>query len=344
MALYDKVLRPAAFLIDPERVHEGAMWALERGLFQSRPFADPRLKQALFGTQFDNPLGLAAGFDKNAAALNYWDRLGFGFVECGTVTFHAQEGNERPRLFRVPEDHALINRLGFNNVGARAVATRLAAATPRIPVGVNLGKSKITPIEQAAMDYRESFQLLHSFGSYFVVNVSSPNTPGLRTLQEKGPLTEILAALREIDDARPLFVKVAPDLTLNALNDVVEVAMGAKVTGLIATNTTVERGGLTADPGEDGGLSGAPLLVRSNEILAHLFRTCPREMILMGVGGIFTGEDIYRKIRLGAHLCQVYTGWIYGGPHMVPDALEKLVLLMQRDGVSSLAEIRGADA
>ncbi len=344
MGLYDRVIRPLAFLFDAETVHERAMWALERGLFRARPFADPRLKQTLFGVEFPNPLGLAAGFDKNAAALDHWHALGFGFVECGTVTFHAQPGNERPRLFRLPEEKALINRLGFNNVGARAVATRLAAAKPRIPVGVNLGKSKITPLEQAAMDYEESFKLLHSFGDYFVVNVSSPNTPGLRNLQDRGPLTEILQRLRAIDATRPLFVKVSPDLEWAALDEVVGVATEAKVTGLIATNTTIARDMLTTDPEEEGGLSGAPLKRRSDEVLAHLYRACDRSMILMGVGGIFTGEDLYQKIRLGAHLAQVYTGWVYGGPHMAPDVLEELVMLMQRDGVKTLEEIRGIDA
>jgi dihydroorotate dehydrogenase len=343
MSLYERLLRPAAFQFDPEKVHEGAMWALERGLFRSRRFADPRLKQTLFGISFENPLGLAAGFDKNAAALDHWHSLGFGFVECGTVTFQAQPGNPRPRLFRLPEDAALINRLGFNNVGARDVATRLAASNPKIPVGVNLGKSRVTALSEAPTDYQASFQLLHSFGDYFVVNVSSPNTPGLRTLQEKGPLLEIIAALRAVDSTRPLFVKVAPDLDQADLDHVIEVAHEARLTGLIATNTTIQREGLISDLQEDGGLSGAPLLQRSNEVLSHLYQSCDRSLILMGVGGIFTGADLYRKLRLGAHLCQVYTGWIYGGPHMVPNALEELVLLMQRDGVSSLDEIRGVD-
>jgi dihydroorotate dehydrogenase len=211
-------------------------------------------------------------------------------------------------------------------------------------VGANLGKSKVTPLEQAASDYEGSFRLLHSFGDYFVVNVSSPNTPGLRSLQEKGPLQEILARLREVDSARPLFVKVSPDLEFTALDELVGVAAEAKVTGLIATNTTVSREGLFADPVQEGGLSGAPLRERSNGVLAHLYRTCDRSMILIGVGGIFTAEDLYEKIRLGAHLTQVYTGWIYGGPQMVPDVLENLVLLMQRDGASSLGEVRGTAA
>ncbi len=318
------------------------MAALQKGIFRARQFQDPRLRQELFGVSFSNPLGLAAGFDKNAVALNYWDRLGFGFVECGTITFHAQPGNPRPRLFRLPEDKALINRMGFNNDGARAVATRIAEAKPKIPVGINLGKSKITELQDAAGDYQESYRLLHRLGDYFVVNVSSPNTPGLRSLQNKESLREIVAAMKEVDSSRPLFIKVAPDLEFAALDDVVDVALQAQVTGLVATNTTLSREGLMHDPGEAGGLSGQPLRERSSEVIRHLYRSMPRNMILMGVGGIFNGTHLYEKIRCGAHLCQVYTGWIYAGPHMAPDTLEQLVMLMQRDGVSSLAELRGS--
>ena len=329
-----------AFTMDPERIHEMAMNMLQKGVFRARSFQDPRLAQTLFGVKFPNPLGLAAGFDKNAVALNHWHQLGFGFVEVGTVTYHAQPGNPKPRMFRVPEDRGLINRLGFNNEGAASVATRLASAKSSVPVGVNLGKSKITELADAANDYQESYRLLHSFGDYFVVNVSSPNTPGLRTLQEKGPLLEILSALREVDSKKPLFVKVAPDLEWDALDDVLAVAQEAKLTGLIATNTTIGRESITHDPGEAGGLSGAPLKIKADAVLAHLARSADPSLILIGVGGIMNGQDIYDKIRFGAHLCQIYTGWIYGGPHMVPDALEQLVMLMQRDGVKNLDELR----
>ena len=317
------------------------MALLEKGVLKSRAFVDPRLAQTFFGVDFPNPLGLAAGFDKNARVLNYWHQLGFGYVECGTITYHAQPGNPKPRMFRIPEEKGLINRLGFNNDGAKCVAGRLAAAKPQIPVGVNLGKSKITELADAAKDYQNSYRLLHSHGAYFVVNVSSPNTPGLRTLQEKGPLRDIFAAIREIDATKPLFVKVAPDLELSALDDVLEVATEAKLTGMIATNTTITRDMLARDPNEGGGLSGAPLRAKSNAVLRHLAQNAPSEMLLIGVGGIFTGDDLYEKIRLGAHLAQVYTGWIYGGPHMVPTVLERLAELMDRDGVKSLAELRG---
>ena len=342
MSLYDSVLRPAAFLFDPEKVHERVMWMLEKGLFRAPSFSDERLVQTLFGVKFDNPIGLAAGFDKNGRALNHWHQLGFGFVEAGTITYHAQPGNPKPRMFRLPTDKGLINRLGFNNEGARAVATRLAEAKCQVPLGVNLGKSKITELADAAKDYQDSFRLFYKFGDYFVVNVSSPNTPGLRTLQEKKPLLEILAALREVNAEKPLFVKVAPDLELSALDDVVEVAHEAKLTGLIATNTTIGREGLSRDPGQAGGLSGAPLKKKSNEVLSHLYQACDKSMTLIGVGGILSGADVYEKIRLGAHLCQLYTGWIYGGPTMIPAAAQELASLMSRDGVKSLSELRGS--
>ena len=342
MSLYESVIRPAAFLLDPEQVHDVAMAALQRGVFKARKFHDPRLAQTLFGVDFPNPLGLAAGFDKNALALDHWHQLGFGFVEAGTITLHSQPGNPKPRMWRLPQDKALINRLGFNNDGAHAVATRLASAKSAIPVGVNLGKSRITELAMAANDYRDSFRLLHSFGSYFVVNVSSPNTPGLRSLQDKGPLLEILAAMREIDATRPIFVKVAPDLEWAALDDVLDVARTARITGLIATNTTLSREGLVSNVREDGGLSGFPLKARADAVLAHLARHADPSLILMGVGGIMNGQDVFDKIRLGAHLCQLYTGWIYGGPHMIPDALEQLVMLMQQEGVRDITELRGS--
>ncbi len=342
MSLYDSVLRPLAFMIDPEKVHEMVMGMLERGFINAPQFSDPRLEQNLFGVKFANPLGLAAGFDKNAKVLNHWHQLGFGYVEVGTVTYHSQPGNPKPRMFRLPQDKALINRLGFNNEGARAMATRLATAKSKVPVGVNLGKSKITELPEAAKDYQESFRLLHNFGDYFVVNVSSPNTPGLRTLQEKGPLLEIIGAIREVDSTKPLFVKIAPDLEISALDDVIQVAHETKLTGLITTNTTIGRSGISHDPGEAGGLSGAPLFQLANHFLSHVYKSCDRNLILIGVGGIMSGADVYEKIRLGAHICQIYTGWIYGGPHMIPAAMQELASLMSRDGISNLSELRGA--
>jgi dihydroorotate dehydrogenase len=341
MSLYHSVVKPFFFLFDPEKVHELVMGTLSKGLISTPAYHDSILEQTLFGTWFRNPIGLAAGFDKNAIALNHWHRLGFGFVEAGTITYHAQPGNPKPRLFRLPEDRALINRMGFNNEGAEAAAQRFASAKARIPVGINLGKSKITELVDAPKDYLESYRLLHTYGDYFVVNVSSPNTPGLRTLQEKGPLLEIIHAIRSIDPDKPLFVKVAPDLEFSALDDVIAVAHEANLTGLIATNTTIAREGLTFDPGETGGLSGAPVYQRSNQFLSYLYQSCNLDMILIGVGGIMSGEHVYEKIRLGANLTQIYTGWIYGGPKMIPAISKQLAFLMRRDGFDSIGQLRG---
>jgi dihydroorotate dehydrogenase len=341
MGFYAAVVRPLAFKIDPERVHDIAMECIRRGWVKAKPYSNPKLAQTLFGVNFPNPLGLAAGFDKNAVALDHWHRLGFGFVEAGTVTHLRQAGNPRPRLFRLPEDRAIINRLGFNNDGAQAVADRMAAAHPAIPVGINLGKSRLTELEDAVEDYAASFTLLHKLGAYAVVNVSSPNTPGLRSLQERGPLTDILQALKAIDAQKPLFVKVSPDLEFDALDEVVDVCLTAGCTGLIATNTTLSRANLSSVPDEDGGLSGAPLYALSDAVLAHLARAVGNQMILIGVGGIFSADDLYRKIALGAHLAQVYTGWVYGGPSMAPTILRGLAERMEREGVASLEALRG---
>lgn len=326
MGLYESFLRPLAFQIDPEKVHEMAMNTIEKGLVPGS--SNPLLKDSveLFGVKFPNRLGLAAGFDKNAHAIDHWHRFGFGYVEIGTVTWHAQPGNDKPRLFRLPDDKALINRMGFNNHGAKAVAERLAKSNSKIPVGVNLGKSKVTPLEEAHDDYRQSFEVLQDHGDYFVVNVSSPNTPGLRSLQDREPLIRIFEALRTVNAQKPLFVKVAPDLTEEALTEILSVAVEMKLTGIIATNTTISREDLrTKDEtlkAQTGGLSGRPVYEKSNQVLSFLSQNAPEEMILIGVGGVFTREDYEAKRKLGAELVQIYTGWIYGGPNLVPKILE----------------------
>lgn len=342
MGFYAAVARPLAFRLDPEFVHERVIALIGSGLLRVPEFADERLEQVLFGSTFPNPLGLAAGFDKNARCLEAWQHLGFGFVEAGTITFRPQPGNPKPRLFRLPTDKALINRMGFNNDGAERVAARLAVATPDIPVGINLGKSRLAELSEAVEDYASSFRLLHQFGSYAVVNVSSPNTPGLRSLQDRGPLTDILQALKAIDAEKPLFVKVSPDLEFSALDEVLDVCLTNGCTGLIATNTTLSRDGLSTPTDEMGGLSGAPLAGRSDAVLAHLARAARENLVLIGAGGIFDGDDLYRKISLGAHLAQVYTGWIYGGPSMIPNVLKQLASRLEREGIRHLDQLRGS--
>lgn len=314
MSAYERLLRPILFRMDPERVHNVALWAIARGLIRGKLLVDPRLERTVAGIRFPNPLGLAAGFDKNGVALDRWKDMGFGFAEAGTATWLAQPGNPKPRLFRLPEDRAVINRFGFNNSGAAELANRLRAAQPGIPIGINIGKSKAAPLEGAIQDYEQSFSALKHLGDYFVVNVSSPNTPGLRTLQEKGPLTELLSTLRKLDGNTPLFVKVSPDLSNEDLLDVVEVAKTCRFTGIVATNTTLSRDGLSTSIVQDGGLSGKPLFARSNECLRILSEASQGELILIGVGGVFSGDDLRGKLELGASLVQIYTGWVYGGP------------------------------
>ncbi|MEQ1821847.1 MAG: quinone-dependent dihydroorotate dehydrogenase [Fimbriimonadaceae bacterium] len=329
--MYESIIRPLLFKSDPEKAHDLAMKVISAGLISAPTFEDGRLEQELFGVRFRNPIGLAAGFDKNAVAVPCWPGLGFGFTEVGTVTYHAQPGNPQPRLFRHPECEALVNRMGFNNEGARAVAERLDLAGRSTPLGINLGKSKRTRLEDAANDYANSFALLKDHGDYFVINVSSPNTPGLRQLQDKSALKEIIQA---VGTSRPLFVKIAPDLSEPAILEVLEVALEETVTGIIATNTTLDHSF------EQGGLSGAPVRTKSTEVLRILSKSAPPNLILIGVGGIFNADHVWEKMAAGAHLCQMYTGWIYGGPGVVPKILEALCERMDREGVKSLAEIR----
>lgn len=319
------------------------MGLIRRGLIRTKPVTDARLRQRLFGVEFPNPIGLAAGFDKNGLALSHWHRLGFGFVEAGTATLHAQPGNPRPRLFRLPAHRALINRMGFNNSGSARLAERLAESHSPIPIGINIGKSKATELADAPADYRGSYEVLHRHGAYFVVNVSSPNTPGLRTLQDGPSLRAILAAMREVDAARPVLVKVAPDLEFDALDELVRVATEAGASGFIATNTTISRSGIDGPhANESGGLSGAPLADRASEVLRHLAAQVGPDSILIAAGGIFTAADAIERIAAGAHLVQLYTGWVYGGPSMVPDLLTGMLRFMSREGISDLSALRSS--
>lgn len=314
-------LKNLLFKLEPETAHNLAMKAITSGWVKAEQVQKPVTH---FGVTFPNPVGLAAGFDKNAAALNQWKNLGFGFVEVGTVTRHAQPGNPKPRLFRLIDQKAVINRMGFNNEGADAMAKRFEKADPGIPVGINLGKSKITELSDAPEDYAYSFKLLKDCGDYFVVNVSSPNTPGLRELQDAEHLTRIFWRLREIDDVKPLFVKIAPDLTEEAVDEVVRVAQDFSLTGIIATNTTIARDMLPTDPGIDGGLSGAPVKTKSDQVLTWLHNKVGEEMTLIGVGGISTPQDAQDKLSKGADLIQIYTGWIYNGPNFIPQIVNAL--------------------
>lgn len=323
-------LRSFLFQMDAEQAHHFAMNLLTRWSQVCPPAPSPgdisrapELRREIFGISFPNPLGLAAGFDKDARVIAAMSNLGFGFVEVGTVTFHPQPGNPKPRLFRLPADGALLNRLGFNNEGAQACAARLererSKSRIRVPLGVNLGKSKIVPNDEAADDYAKSFQLLADYADYIVVNVSSPNTPGLRELQEESALQKLLDSVMDLNARRskqvPVLLKLAPDLTDEAAVRAAEVAVETGISGLIVSNTTLSRDGLTGPiPEGPGGVSGKPLFARSTELLRVLAKEFRPRMRMVGVGGIFSPEDAQAKLDAGADLLQVYTGFIYGGP------------------------------
>jgi len=317
--LYESVVRPALFGLDPEAAHELALRGL--GLVRvRRPFSPPGAARTVFGVRFPNPVGLAAGMDKDGQALRAWPALGFGFVEVGTVTRDPQLGNERPRLFRLPASEAIVNRMGFNNAGAAALARRLARVGPLpVPLGISLGKSQATPLAEAVEDYLASLRVLRGHGDYFVVNVSSPNTPGLRELQDRAALDGLLAALLPAAEGTPLLVKVAPDLSDAALDAVVEVCLSRGVAGLIATNTTLARDGVQpADAGagaQPGGLSGRPLRARARQVVELLAKRSGLPVI--GVGGIMEIDDARRLVDAGASLVQLYTGLVYRGPALV---------------------------
>lgn len=327
MNLYARLLRPLLFRLDAESAHHLAL----HGLRLTPPsvlaavFGEfPRKPVNVFGVEFPNPVGLAAGMDKNAEALPAWEALGFGFIEAGTVTALAQPGNEKPRCFRYPRHHALINRMGFNNDGAPAVAARLerlraSGRWPSIPVGMNIGKSKVTPLEDAPSDYAKSFRALLPHGDYFVINVSSPNTPGLRQLQDRDSLAAIIRTLRDIDATKPLLVKIAPDLEPPAVDDIARLAESEKLSGLIATNTTLDHSAIPKDQDQSGGLSGAPLLHRSNQILTQL--RAATGLPVIASGGVMNAGSAAGKFEAGAELIQIYTGFVYRGPQLIRDIL-----------------------
>ena len=291
----------------------------------------PQKPIEVFGLKFPNPIGLAAGMDKFAVALPIWECLGFGFTELGGVTWRAQPGNEGKRMYRVVADRALINRMGFNNQGAEAMARTLqewkgSGCWPKHPVGINLGKSKITPLEKAAEDYANSFRALREYADFFVVNVSSPNTPNLRQLQDKAALDEILVALQQINTSRkPILVKIAPDLSFEAIDEILQLARQRQLAGIVATNTTITRP-QSSNPvyAQTGGLSGAPLRQRSTEIIRHIHKQTSGKLPIIGVGGIFTGADAAEKFEAGATLLQIYTALVYEGPAVVKNIVREL--------------------
>jgi dihydroorotate dehydrogenase len=355
---YQQVIRPALFSYDSEKIHDATLQGLNLlslsrlGLDALGSFYEaPRLPVKLWGLEFPNPVGVAAGMDKAAVAVPAWEAMGFGFVELGGVTWHPQLGNPSPRMFRAPADEALVNRMGFNNAGAVTVAKRLGewktrGLWPKSPVGINLGKSKITPNEQAAEDYRQSLSALWAHADFFVVNVSSPNTPNLRELQDRDALDQVLAAVQEENrkqagagKLKPILVKIAPDLTVNAIDEVLEVAKKHRLAGIVATNTTIERP--TSDDeicrktyAETGGLSGAPLRQRSTEIIRYIFEKTAGELPIIGVGGIFNAEHAWEKIRAGASLVQCYTGLVYEGPGIAREIVRGLTERLAIEGAA----------
>lgn len=365
--VYRHLLRPALFTQDSERIHDRTL----RGLaVASRHnaicktlaafYGSPNLPVTAFGLKFPNPVGLAAGMDKHAAAVPVWESLGFGFCELGGVTWHAQPGNPAPRMFRAVPDEALINRMGFNNLGAEAVATRLGQwraenRWPSHPVGINLGKSKITPLDEAAQDYAQSFRVLWPHADFFVVNVSSPNTPGLRNLQDRAALDEILAALQQANTSlasansrvpKPILVKVAPDLSFEALDEILELTGPRNVSGMVATNTTIARPSSSLPAlqkiyAETGGLSGKPLTARSTEVIRHIYKQTNGKLPIIGVGGIFDAADAWDKITAGAGLLQIYSGLVYNGPGIARNIVNGLQARLVVHGFTEISQAVG---
>ena len=322
-SLYEGLLRPLLFCVDPETIHEYALRALS--VASSFPLAtkgslESSLQREVFGLCFPNPIGLAAGFDKNGIAIPALSALGFGSVEIGTVTAVAQPGNPKPRMFRVPEAEAIINRLGFNNRGAAVVAQHLqilrkTARWPAIPVGINIGKSRVTLLENAVEDYLESARLLRDCGDYFVLNVSSPNTPGLRTLQDPAALGPLCLAVGQELGPKPLLLKIAPDLSWKELDDILALAESTAIAGIIATNTTIDHSNIPLPRQTQGGLSGHPLRDRSYQILKYI--KSRSRLPVVSVGGIMNADDALARFDAGADLIQVYTGFIYRGPGII---------------------------
>jgi dihydroorotate dehydrogenase len=342
--MYKSILKPIMFSMDPEKAHYKTVFLFRTALAipfgksiikNLYNFQSPKLEKELFGLTFKNPVGLAAGFDKDGKFYKEMSHLGFGFIEIGTVTPLPQEGNPKPRLFRLPQDEGLINRMGFNNDGVDAMVERLKKFKAKdVIIGGNIGKNKVTPNNEAINDYVICFEKLFDHVDYFVVNVSSPNTPGLRDLQDKGPLTAILSKLMKLNNAKsnpkPILLKIAPDLTDSQLDDIIDIVAETKIDGVIATNTTISRDGLNTSQKTianigNGGLSGAPVKSRSTEVIAYLHRNSKGAFPIVGVGGVDSAESAKEKMEAGASLIQVYSGFVYQGPGLVKTINKGLV-------------------
>ena len=340
-----RLLKPFLFLLPAERAHYFTVSMLQfvlaipiigylfRSFYQ---YEHPSLEREVFGLKFKNPVGLAAGFDKDGKSFRAMAALGFGFIEVGTVTPKGQDGNPQPRLFRLPPDNGLINRMGFNNEGVDALVERLKKGKPEgVIIGGNIGKNKVTPNEKAEQDYAICFDKLFPFVDYFVVNVSSPNTPNLRALQDKAPLTKLLTLLQSMNHEKaapkPILLKIAPDLTNEQLDDILEIVETTKIDGIIATNTTISRAGLSTSEATvnaigNGGLSGAPVRHRSTEVIRYLYEKSGKSLKIIGVGGICSAADAKEKLEAGAVLVQVYSGMVYAGPSLIKDINKALVV------------------
>ena len=375
MLNYTKPLYPlllASAKSDPESAHRQMLDTLNnletnrhslwgnvaiKQLEKSFCLQDSRLQQTLWGLDFNNPFGLAAGFDKDGKAAGMWSSFGFGFAELGAVTLHAQSGNPRPRMFRLPEDKAALNRMGANNLGAAVMADTLAQSWRRqarkIPIGINLCKSKVAHLDEAAADYVGSFEYLQDVADYFVINVSSPNTPGLRSLQAGEQLEPILSGLQAANTTnKPILIKIAPDLEWEDIKDILNLASNYNLSGVIATNTTISRDRLNTKilkktgnsiQDEAGGISGLPVQARATEVIRFIYRETEGKLPIIGVGGIFNERDAWSKIVAGASILQVYTGWVYEGPWMVRNVLSGLLTRLDRAGLNHISEAVGLE-
>jgi dihydroorotate dehydrogenase len=363
--LYKSLIRPILFRKNPEVSHEAVLHLLAGNewlygtIEDFYKVEDQRLVVKIGPLTFPNPVGLAGGFDKNALAPKMISAFGFGFMEVGAITAEAQPGNPKPRLYRLPEDDALINRLGFNNEGAEAIAIKLDRlrarnGLPKIPLGMNIGRTKVVETKDAVADFLSCFEQLFPHGDFFTLNVSSPNTPNLRDLQDKSLLSDLLAAVQEKNRAlsarahigmKPVFVKIAPDLEFSQVDEIIEVVEQVSLTGIVATNATAfKREGLKSPNGAElGGLSGRPITAMVTQFISHIYRTTRGRLPIIGVGGIFDAYDAYEKIKAGANAVQIYTGWIYEGPGAVKRINKGLLRLLQRDGLKHISEAVGRD-